>query len=216
MMMDVGRFEKLPLMGILRGISVSDIEPLLEASIEAGLETIEVTMNTPGAPEMISRMCEISNGRVMIGAGTVLSEKDLKAAREAGAGFIVMPVFIGGIVKSCVSEGVPVFPGALTPQEVFKAHEAGATMVKVFPSGAFGPGYIKILKGPLNKVRLMAVGGVSTANAGEYFSNGADAVAFGGGVFKEEWLEKKDFASIGNLIKKFVTVVKEVKICPNM
>jgi 2-dehydro-3-deoxyphosphogluconate aldolase/(4S)-4-hydroxy-2-oxoglutarate aldolase len=213
MMMDVDRFKKLPLMGIVRGVSMEDIEPLLETSIGAGLETIEVTMNTPAAPEILSRMREISAGRVVVGAGTVLSKSDLDTALDAGAGFIVTPVFDGSIVKSCVEKDIPVFPGALTPREVFMAHEAGATMVKVFPSSAFGPGYIKALKGPFDRVRLMAVGGINLENIDEYFSSGADAVAFGGGVFKKEWLKNKDFKSIGNLVRKFVTAVKETKIC---
>ncbi|MGB2599328.1 MAG: bifunctional 4-hydroxy-2-oxoglutarate aldolase/2-dehydro-3-deoxy-phosphogluconate aldolase, partial [Candidatus Omnitrophota bacterium] len=208
-MMDVDRFKKLPLMGIVRGVSMEDVEPLLETSIGAGLETIEVTMNTPGAPEMLSRMREISAGRAMVGAGTVLSKSDLGTALDAGAGFIVTPVFDGNIVRSCIEKDIPVFPGALTPREVFMAHEAGATMVKVFPSSAFGPGYIKALKGPFDGVRLMAVGGVNLENVDEYFSSGADAIAFGAGVFKKEWIEAKDFASIGRLVGEYVKAVSK-------
>jgi 2-dehydro-3-deoxyphosphogluconate aldolase/(4S)-4-hydroxy-2-oxoglutarate aldolase len=206
--MDTNSFEKLPLMGILRGVDAGDIEPLVEAVTRAGLETIEVTMNTPGGAEIISKANKTSGGRISIGAGTVLSMNDLDAALKAGAGFIVMPVYIEEIVASCVEKGIPVFPGALTPQEVMNAWKAGATMVKVFPSDAFGPGYLKALKGPFDKIKLMAVGGVRLEKIAEYFFSGADAVAFGASVFKKEWLAKKDFSSITNLVKEYVNAVK--------
>ena len=208
--MDVDRFKKLPLMGIVRGLKLEDVQPLMVLSMKAGLGTIEITMNTPEASKLIARMRKISAGKIMVGAGTVLSESDLKTALDAGATFIVMPVFDEMIVKSCIEKNVPVFPGALTPQEVFRAHEAGATMIKIFPSSAFGPGYMKALKGPFDGIKLMAVGGVNLENIAEYFSSGADAVAFGASVFKKRWLESKDFASIGKLVSEYVSAVKSI------
>ncbi|MGD2278469.1 MAG: bifunctional 4-hydroxy-2-oxoglutarate aldolase/2-dehydro-3-deoxy-phosphogluconate aldolase [Candidatus Omnitrophota bacterium] len=202
-------FKKLPLMGIMRGIGAEDVKPLVETVIEAGLETIEVAMNTPGAPGMISKALEVSGGRISVGAGTVISKKGLDQALGAGATFIVMPTFIKEIVSSCVKKDVPVFPGALTPKEVLDAWERGATMVKVFPSGVFGPGYIKALKGPFNGIKLMAVGGVNLGNIAEYFSSGVDAVAFGASVFRKEWLQKKDFDAIGKLVRQYVGSVKK-------
>jgi len=157
---DISRFERLPLMGIIRGVGLDEIESLMEAVIAAGLETVEVTMNTPGVADIISKAGAVSAGRASIGAGTVLSVDDLEKALEAGADFIVMPVLKKEVVCVCVERKIPVFPGALTPQEVFDAHEAGAVMVKVFPLGVFGPRYIKDLKGPFDKIKLMAVGGV--------------------------------------------------------
>ena len=209
--MDTDRFNKLPLMGIARGVDAADIEPLLEAVIEAGLETIEVTMNTSGAAGIISKMRAVSNGRIVIGAGTVLSEDELEQVVDAGASFIVLPAFVEEVVRSCVRKNIPVFPGALTPQEVLDAWKAGAAMVKVFPSSVFGPGYLKELKGPFNDIKLMAVGGVRPDNIKEYFSCGADAVALGGRVFKKEWLAKKDFKSIGKLVAEYVREVKTAR-----
>lgn len=206
--MDVDRFAALPVMGIIRGITAADSEKLLESVIEAGLETIEVTMNTPHAADIISGMRASSAGRMAVGAGTVLSAEDLDAALDAGASFIVLPVFVEEVVRRCVEKKIPVFPGALTPQECAAAHRSGATMVKVFPSSVFGPEYFKALKGPFDDIKLMAVGGVDLGNIAEYFSCGADAVAFGAGVFKKDWLEKKDFNSIGRLVKEYVQAVR--------
>jgi 2-dehydro-3-deoxyphosphogluconate aldolase/(4S)-4-hydroxy-2-oxoglutarate aldolase len=206
--MDVKDFEKLPLMGILRGVDEADIDGLLESVIEAGLKTIEVTMNTPSAATLISKIRKSFGNRIEVGAGTVLSKDDLESAVGSGASFIVMPSFDKEIMDLCVKKGIPAFPGALTPKEVHDAWKSGAAMVKVFPSGVFGPSYMKALKGPFNDVKLMAVGGIRLQTIGEYFSSGADAVAFGGGVFKKEWLREKDFKSIGDLVRKYVEAVK--------
>ncbi len=212
--MDTELFKELPLMGIVRGVSLDDTEELIEAVIGAGLGTIEITMNTPEAARMISKARDVAGGRIAVGAGTVLSKKDLDEALAAGATFIVTPVPDREVAVSCVERGIPVFPGALTPSEVLDAWDAGATMVKVFPCGLFGPKYIKELKGPFDKIKLMAVGGVRPDNVEEYFSCGADAVAFGASVFKKEWLEKKDFSSIGNLVAQFVKAVEHIRQAP--
>ena len=207
--MDIGNFSELPLMGIVRGVDGADIEPLLEAVIGAGLKTIEITMNTPGAAGIIKKARSFAGDQIDIGAGTVLSTGDLDEALEAGASFIVMPALVEEVVTACVDKKIPVFPGAFTPSEVLDCWRAGASMVKVFPSGMFGPRYIKELKGPYDSVKLMAVGGVRLENVDEYFSSGADAVAFGGSVFRKEWLDKKDFASIAGLVKEYVELVRK-------
>jgi len=207
--MDITKFKKLPVMGILRGIEERDIEWLFPAAVEAGLETIEITMNTRGASGFIKKAKKAFGKDLSIGAGTVLSDASLKEALGAGAEFIVSPVYIESVVKTCLREGIPVFPGAFTPQEVFRAHEGGATMVKVFPADVFGPSYIKKLKGPLDKIDLMAVGGVTFDNIEEYFSSGATAIAFGGSLFKKEWIKNKNSADITASIKQFVGRVKD-------
>ena len=197
-------FNKLPLMGILRGVNIDEIGPILEAVIPAGLKAIEITMNTQGAAKVIKKAVSVSAGRISVGAGTVLSMDDLDVALEAGAEFIVMPVCVKEIMEFCVQKGIPVFPGAFTPNEVFDAWNLGASMVKVFPAGRFGPAYMKDIKGPLDNVKLMAVGGVKEENIVDFFEAGADAVAFGASVFKKEWLDTKNFAAIGELVTRYI------------
>jgi len=196
-------------MGIVRGIRPEDAAPLAETVIKAGLETIEVTMNTQGAAKIIAQTRAASAGRMAVGAGTVLSRESLEEALDAGAEFIVMPVLVKEVAVICAERGIPFFPGALTPQEVLNAWEAGAAMVKVFPSGVFGPRYMKELKGPFDHLSLMAVGGVRPGNVAEYFECGADAVAFGSSVFRREWLEAGDLDPIGNLAGEYIKAVKE-------
>ncbi|MFA5231163.1 MAG: bifunctional 4-hydroxy-2-oxoglutarate aldolase/2-dehydro-3-deoxy-phosphogluconate aldolase [Candidatus Omnitrophota bacterium] len=207
--MDVAVFKKKPILGILRGIEADILEPLLETVISAGLETLEITMNTEDAPELIRRAKDICGSRLDLGAGTVLSMQDLKTATQSGAGFIVMPVLIQDIVEYCVKNKIPVFPGAFTPGEVYKAYEAGATMVKVFPAKFFGPEYFRELKGPFNNIELLACSGVTPDNLKDYFASGASAVSFGSSVFRKDWLEKKDFKSINHAVKRFIDTWNE-------
>ena len=208
--MDIVKFKKLPLMGILRGITMKEIEPLIETIISSGLETIEITMNTENAAELIREAKSFSNNRLVIGAGTVLSPDDLKSAVSSGAAFIVMPVVINEVMEYCVKNVIPVFPGAFTPGEIYNAWQRGAAMVKLFPAKFFGPEYFKEIKGPFNDIELLACAGVTAENMGSYFLNGASAVSFGANVFKKEWLEAGDFKNIGQSIKKYIEKYKTI------
>ena len=191
-------------MGILRGATLEIIEPLIESVIAAGLETIEITMNTPYAVDLIRKARAVSQGRLMLGAGTVLTVENAKAAVDVGATFIVMPVLIREVLVYCVKMSLPVFPGALSPQEIYNAWNEGATMVKVFPAKFFGPEYFREIKGPFEQVELLACGGVTPENMQAYFSHGAGAVSFGASVFKKDWLARKDFSSIAHSIEEFL------------
>ncbi len=101
--------------------------------------------------------------------------------------------------------GIPVFPGAFTPQEIYTAHLAGATMVKVFPTKFVGPGYMQEIKGPFQDIRLLACGGVDSGNVKSFFDKGASAVAFGGSIFKKEWLEAGEFDRIAESIQELIS-----------
>jgi 2-dehydro-3-deoxyphosphogluconate aldolase/(4S)-4-hydroxy-2-oxoglutarate aldolase len=147
----------------------------------------------------------------MVGAGTVLDTDDLQRALDAGATFIVMPTLVREVVERCRASGIPVFPGALTPQEIFDAWRAGATMVKVFPAGTFGPGYLKEIKGPFRDIEFLACGGVNAENMGDYFAAGASAVAFGASVFRTEWLTERDYQRIGNEVGKLVAACRTAR-----
>ena len=184
--------------------SIGQIEPLVEAVIQSGLRTLEITMNTTDAPELIRRAKKKARGKLVLGAGTVLNMKDLKGALDAGATFIVMPVLVKEVTAYCLKYKIPVFPGALTPQEIYQAWQEGATMVKVFPAKVFGPEYIREIKGPFNDIKLMAVSGVNPQNMREYFACGASAVAFGGSVFSRQRLQNGDYSGITSDIKAYL------------
>lgn len=207
--MDIKEFNDLPVFGIIRGIELDDVLPLTEAVIAAGLKSVEITMNTREADVLIKKMVEVAGNRLTVGAGTVLSVDDLKRAMDSGATFCVSPVLINDLVDYCVKKSIPVFPGAFTPQEVYDAYLRGATMVKVFPAKFFGPAYIRELKGPLDKIKLLACGGVTPDTVGDYFSCGASAVAFGASIFRNEWIRSRDFSSLRESVSELVSRVRD-------
>jgi 2-dehydro-3-deoxyphosphogluconate aldolase/(4S)-4-hydroxy-2-oxoglutarate aldolase len=202
--MDVAQFKRKPIMGIMRGIELAQIEPLIEAVIAGGLETLEIAMNTKDAAQLIRKAKGCAGKRLVLGAGTVLDMGALGQALDAGATFVVMPVLIPEVLTHCVKNKIAVFPGALTAQEIYRAWNAGATMVKVFPAKFFGPQYLKEIKGPFADIELLACSGVTAENLPEYFACGASAIAFGASVFKKEWLQRKDYFAITSAIKAYV------------
>lgn len=202
--MDVKKFKTKPLLGIIRGIEFKEVRPLVEIVSNAGLETIEITMNTKDAPKLIKEAVKASRGHLTIGAGTVLSMESLKTALDSGATFIVMPCLVEDVLAYCVKNKIPAFPGALTPQEIYNAWERGAAMVKVFPAKFFGPEYLKEIRGPFDNIELLACSGVTPENLKEYFSSGASAISFGASVFRKDWLKVNDFGKISELIKKYI------------
>jgi 2-dehydro-3-deoxyphosphogluconate aldolase/(4S)-4-hydroxy-2-oxoglutarate aldolase len=202
--MDLAKFKRLPLLGILRGIDRDCLVPLVETIVSCGLETIEVALNTPQAYQLIRDIKSQAKDKLTLGAGTVLTKDQLKQALDAGATFIVLPALIDEVVKYCVKNKIAVFPGALTPTEIYRAWAAGATMVKVFPAKFFGPAYMKEIKGPFNDIELLACGGVNPDTIQAFFSSGASAAAFGASVFKKEWIAKKEFHRIKDSIQSLI------------
>jgi 2-dehydro-3-deoxyphosphogluconate aldolase / (4S)-4-hydroxy-2-oxoglutarate aldolase len=208
--MNIIEFKQLPLLGILRGIEQGQLPSLIEAIVASGLKTIEITMNTPNAPELIHAAVRLSQNRLTIGAGTVLGMESLRAALTSGASFIVMPTVVDDVAMHCLENKIPFFPGALTPQEIFTAWQTSPAMVKVFPAKFFGPDYFKEIKGPFKEIELLACGGVTPENLADFARCGASAFALGGSVFKKEWLQAGEFGKITDLIKQYVTAYQNI------
>ncbi|NJM16691.1 MAG: bifunctional 4-hydroxy-2-oxoglutarate aldolase/2-dehydro-3-deoxy-phosphogluconate aldolase [Bacteroidales bacterium] len=202
-------FYSLPIIAILRGVVASHVKPLSHAFVNAGIRFVEVTMNTEGAPGLISNFNEQANGRFYVGAGTVLNTALLFEALSAGAKFIVMPHCNSDIMKHCTDNGIMVFPGAFTPSEIYRAWTLGATMVKVFPTSMVSPAYFKEIKGPLEQVKLLACGGVNTGNIGDFVKNGADGIAFGGSIVKHSFLEAGNYSQVETEMKLLVEAYRK-------
>ena len=197
-------FSKVPLVGIIRNLSMDEISKILPVYQAAGLTTIEITMNTPFAAEIIRSATEQYKGKLNVGAGTVCSVEDLKLALEAGAQFIVTPILNPEVVKLCVQSKIPVFPGAYTPTEIYQAWELGADMVKVYPATALGPDYIRDVKAPLNKIKLMPTGGISLNNLEAFMKAGADGLGIGGQLFDKQLIKNQDWDGLLDHFKQYV------------
>jgi 2-dehydro-3-deoxyphosphogluconate aldolase/(4S)-4-hydroxy-2-oxoglutarate aldolase len=197
-------FSKVPLIGIIRNLSMDEISKILPVYQAAGLTTIEITMNTPFAADIIRSATEQYKGKLNVGAGTVCSVEDLKLALEAGAQFIVTPILNAEVVKLCVKSKIPVFPGAYTPTEIYQAWELGADMVKVYPATALGPDYIRDVKAPLNKIKLLPTGGISLGNIEAFIKAGADGLGVGGQLFDKQLIKNQDWDGLLDHFKQYV------------
>ena len=200
-------FNKIPVVGIMRNIPQAQVEMLVSQYYESGFTTLEVTMNSEGAAKTISYLSEIYTDTLNIGAGTVLTLEDLDEALKAGANFIVTPVVNEDVIKICVARKVPVFPGACTPTEIYKAWSMGASMVKVFPATRLGPDYIKEVLAPLKFLKLVPTGGVSIDTIIDFFKAGATGVGMGSTLFSKDLIEKEKWNELGrhfsSIIKKY-------------
>ena len=159
---------------VLRAPTADGFSAVADVLVAAGVTALEVTLTSRGALEAISGLRRQLSGDVVVGAGTVLTDDDAKAAVDAGAAFLVSPV--GGLGP----QAVPFYPGAFTPTEVHAAHRAGAPLIKLFPAGGLGPGYLKDLRGPLPDVRIMPTGGIGLDDSATGLTAGAVAVGVGG------------------------------------
>lgn len=202
--------EATKIIAIVRGVPEDSILQLAQALSDGGVKIMEVTLNTPGAPDMIHNLQEHYGDSMWIGAGTVLTEDDARVAHEAGASFFITPNVDVDVIRYGVKHGIDVMPGAMTPTEILTAHRAGATMVKVFPSGSLGPGYFKDVRGPLPQVPLMAVGGVNVDNAAAFLAAGAKGLGIGGYLVDKKAMAAGDFEKIRRTAKALIEVTSGV------
>lgn len=187
------RFRTMPVVGILRGFTRDQTLGALGAGVRGGLTTAEITMDTPEATLRIREAVEAHGDALNIGAGTVTSVERLERALDAGAMFIVTPTLVSPVIERCVARGIPVFPGALSPTEVVRGWEMGATLVKVFPAEGKGPGFIAALHQELPQVGLMPTGGVSASTLGVFAEAGAAGFGVGSPLFHKERMDAGDW-----------------------
>lgn len=196
---------EVPIIGILRGIDAGAFIPLMEAAFAAGLQVIEVTFNTLGAEEIIGAGRDFVPAGKFLGMGTIRNLEEAHRAQAAGAMFFVTPNLDRAVIEYAVSKNIPVIAGALTPTEVYKAWEAGAAMVKVFPCRALGGSmYIKELRGPFDNIPLVPVGGVTIDNVREYLAAGAAAVGVGISLFGEQAVKTGDWSAVRKNVERFI------------
>ncbi|MEO9476578.1 MAG: bifunctional 4-hydroxy-2-oxoglutarate aldolase/2-dehydro-3-deoxy-phosphogluconate aldolase [Cyclobacteriaceae bacterium] len=182
---------KGPIVGILRGNTLDEAEFIADCYVQAGLYALEITMNTKGVGEIIS-VLSTKYPQLTIGAGTVCKPEDLDNAISYGAQFIVTPIIDEMVISKAVEHGVPIFPGAYTPSEIYKAWSLGATAIKIFPATTLGPGYVKDVLAPLNEIKLLPTGGVARDNIKAFFDAGAFGVGMGSSLIDKKMLAQRD------------------------
>ena len=200
----------MPVVGILRDIPQGAEEACVNTAVKCGLKAIEVTMNTKDAEVIIAAIKAAAKPHgITVGAGTVRHGNDLEKAIAAGAEFIVTPNTRNEIIRLSATARIPIIPGALTPTEVQKAFDLGATAVKIFPVNCVGgPEYIKALRGPFRDIPLMACGGVNAENAQAYLKAGSNLVSFGASIFNPTLMKENKWDEIETRLTKLLAAIK--------
>ncbi len=196
---------------VLRAPSGEILGDVAEALLAGGVEAIEVTFTVPGAHRVLQQVAERLGDKILLGAGTVLDPETARTALLAGAEFVVAPTVNLEVIRLCRRYDKAVLPGALTPTEVITAWEAGADVVKIFPSDLTGPKYLKALHGPLPQVRLMPTGGVNLQTAADFLRAGACALGIGGSLVESKAVAAGDMARIQSLARQYVEIVKRTR-----
>ncbi|OYX44277.1 MAG: keto-deoxy-phosphogluconate aldolase [Rhodobacterales bacterium 32-67-9] len=180
-----------PVVPVLVIDRIEDAAPLARALVAGGLPALEVTLRTPAALDAIREMAEVPGG--MVGAGTLLTPADVKAAKAAGARFGVSPGATDRLLAACEDEGLPLLPGAATATEVMALLEKGYTVQKFFPAEASGGAKaLASIGAPIPQVRFCPTGGIGPKNVADYL--GLPNVLCVGG----SWVAPKDLVAAGD------------------
>ncbi len=199
------------IVAVIRADSSDQLVSVAEALCEGGVTSMEVTMTTPNALEVISTVTKRFGDRILMGVGSVLDTETCRAALLAGAEFVVTPVTRPDVVKLCNRYGKPIACGAYTPTEALLAHESGADFVKIFPADQLGPKYIKNLLAPLPMLRIIPTGGVTPETAASFLEAGCAALAAGSSLVSKEILATGDWPRLTAIAEKFVQAVKSAR-----
>lgn len=191
---------------ILRTDSKAKAKAAMEAAVRGGFRHLEFTLTTPGALELVAEFAELPD--LVVGAGTVLTVEDARAAVRAGARFLVSPVMDEEVVRAAVDLGAVAIPGCHTPSEMLRAHRAGAALQKLFPAPAGGPDYVRSVLAPMPFLRILPTNGVTPDNAAQYLAAGAVAVGFVTSLFPAEDLAAGRFDRIEERARASLAAVR--------
>lgn len=200
------------LVAILRGRSGERLAAACDALLGAGVCCLEVTMNTPGALAVVSRLAGDARESVEVGVGTVRRAEDVDAAADVGATFVVAPNTDAAVGARAAQRGLGWYPGAFTPTEIAAAWDLGATAVKVFPAGsAGGPRYLREVRAPLDDIPLVPTGGVSVDDVPGYLQAGALAVGMGGPLLGRALEDDEDLGRLGERARAALAAVARAR-----
>jgi len=195
----VRALERAGVVAIIRMKDPSALRAIVDALVEGGVLALEVTMTVPGAVDLIRQLAPTLPRGFLLGAGTVTDAETAARVVDAGAQFIVSPVFRPALIEACHRHSVAALPGCFTPTEILDAWDAGADLVKVFPATALGPTYIRDVRAPLPHVKLVPTGGVTPENAGDWIRAGAAAVGMGSALLDTAAIAAGQFSKLTDL-----------------
>ena len=197
------------LVAIIRADVSDDAARIAEACAKGGVAALEVTFTVPGAASVIETLSKEYKNEMIIGAGTVLDPETARIAILSGSQFVVSPALNPDTARLCNRYQIPHMPGTGTVKEVIDAMEAGAEIIKVFPSEGLGPGFVKAVRSPLPQAQLMPTGGVSLDNVADWIKAGCIAVGVSGHL--TGYGNARDSNFITDTAKQFLTKIRQAR-----
>lgn len=197
------RIQEDKLIVIIRAGRVGNIQEIANALIQGGVRILEVSFNTPDAALLIRTIRSEYSDRLICGAGTILDAVMAERAINAGAQFVISPIYRREMIRMCLRHGIPSIPGIFTPSAAMDAYENGASFLKVFPAGQLGPGFIRAVKNVMPQLPLIPVGGVTEGTVEPFLQSGASALAVGSAIINNELVEKESYEDIAQNAARF-------------
>ena len=207
----VQRIEAVGLVAIIRANASTGLIETCKALADGGVTVAEITMTTPGALDAIRAASEQLGDTMLVGVGSVLDADTTNAAVDAGAQFVVSPVFKREVITASHARGKPCLAGAFTPTEVLAAFEAGSDFVKVFPANHLGPKYFGDILAPMPHLKLTPTGGVDLDTIPAWFNAGARCVGVGSALVKKDLIAAGDWDGLTALAERFVHAVRSAR-----
>lgn len=205
--------KKERLVAILRGVPMNRVDGVVAALVRGGVRVLEFTFDHAEPDYIADNAAKIRHtverfgNQVLVGCGTALTAQEVDAAHEAGASLVISPNVDAAVIRRAKELGMVSMPGALTPTEIVKAWELGADIVKLFPAGELGLGYIKAVRGPLGHIPMSAVGGVKPENVADFLNAGVCGFGVGGQLVLGKAVKSGDDAAIEARAKEFTDAI---------
>ena len=200
------------IVGIVRLNDSSNLVDLARVLQDAGVNFLEITLTTPNAFEAIEKISQTLDDDFYVGAGTVTTLDLAEKAIKSGAKFIVSPNFKKEVIEISHLNSIPAMPGCLTPTEIFQAHEAGADIVKIFPSSLGGTAYLKEIRGPFPDIKFMPTGSIAPEMIAEYLKVGAFCLGIGTSMIKPDDVYQKNWKNITESITQVQMKINSVGV----
>ena len=207
------RIEETPIVPLFFNADLTVAQQVLKACYDGGIRVFEFTNRGSEAPAIFAKLidyCEKECPDLVLGIGTIYDAKQANEFIAMGADFMLQPFTTPEVGEVCAKYDIPWMPGTMTLTEIRNAEILGAKYVKIFPGNVVGPGFVKAIKGPMPKTKIMVTGGVepNKESLSSWFGAGAAAVGMGSQLFPADLIAKKDYQSISNTISDLIKIYR--------
>jgi 2-dehydro-3-deoxyphosphogluconate aldolase/(4S)-4-hydroxy-2-oxoglutarate aldolase len=207
------RIEETPIVPLFFNADLTVAQHVLKACYDGGIRVFEFTNRGAEAPAIFAKLidyCEKECPDLVLGIGTIYDAKQANEFIAMGADFMLQPFTTPEVGEVCAKHDIPWMPGTMTLTEIRNAEILGAKYVKIFPGNVVGPGFVKAIKGPMPKTKIMVTGGVepNKESLSSWFGAGAAAVGMGSQLFPADLIAKKDYQAISNTISDLIKIYR--------